>query len=149
MTVTGSDIRANMASSDSLRSQVIDTTVIGDALTGPTGGLFGNQSVGAALAGVTEAMAQNIAQGIESYESRVRAVLEKLNAVDPSEAFKGSSLTAALNNFVEGVKQVSNNYLNRLTDAENQIVRSVASAYASQDETLSGQLNSDTSGLTK
>ena len=161
MAITGSEATINTATADSLRGSTINSSIVGNPVNG-TASYFGSsaangdtqmagtlavEDVGSQLAGVTPDMAKNIASGIESYRTRIDAVLNKLNNVDPSTAFKGSAITSSLTNFVDGVKTVANNYLTRLSDAEREIVESVAAAYESQDEQLSGQMNADTKNV--
>jgi len=127
MAITGSDVTVSTATRDSLRTTAVDSSIVGGTIDGPTkktGYLgFNLENIGAQLAGVTPDMAANIAAGIESYKSRVQGVLDQLKNVDPNMAFRGSAITTALTNFVEGVKTVSNNYLLKLEEAQNEIIK--------------------------
>ena len=50
-------------------------------------------------------------------------------------------------NFVNAVREVGTQYLERLSSAETQIINSVAQAYQTQDTDLSDNLNSDSGSI--
>lgn len=148
MAITGSDATITTTARDSLRQSYIDVQgVVGGTQGGPKGGVFGLSNVGAALAGVTPEMASNIATGIDNYRARIEGILNQLESVESTEAFRGEQITTSLKNFVDGVKAVSLQYLNKLVEAENEIVSSVKRAYETQDQQVSSQMSTDTGTL--
>lgn len=99
------------------------------------------------LAGITPEFATAVSAAIDKYCEEIETTLNKLQTADTSIAFKGSQIGGAINNFVEGVKNCAFDFLNKLKEAEQQIVESVQKAYATQDTDISGSLSSDTSSL--
>ena len=124
-------------SRQTLMSSTVDSSFAGSNANGG----------GAALAGVTASFASNVTSAIDSYKADIEATINQMCQADSSDAFKGASLQSALQSFLDAVKQVANSYLQKLTDAENQIINSVNAAYASQDTDLSSNLGSDQASL--
>lgn len=150
MAITMSGAKVETDERDSLLSSSIDQTITdGGAAPNTSGGAFGFGATesGASLAGVTESFAQNVTAKIETYITDVNTAVDELSTVEVNQAFKGAGLEAALNNFVESVKGVAKNYTDKLKRAEDQIINSVAAAYATQDSDLSENLGSDASSL--
>lgn len=138
------------------RDRLLQSSVDGSAVAGGEGfnvqrtgflGLGGVEASGVTLAGITESFASNVCTAIDNYKTAVQTELDKLQAVESNEAFKGTAVSAALEKFVTAVRDVGTQYLERLSGAETQIVNSVAQAYQTQDTDLSGNLNSDSSSI--
>lgn len=152
MPITMSGATIDTSERDSLLTSTVDTSVVSggaSANTRGTGflGLGGQEATGAALAGVTADFAKNVSAAIDEYKTAVTTALGKLENVESNEAFKGAGVTAALSRFVESVKKVGNDYIDRLSSAETQIINSVQAAYSTQDTDLSGSLNADAGNL--
>lgn len=130
---------ADKTASETLRQTKVDSTVVGGYI--PYGG-------GEKLAGVTPEMATNIATSIETYKTNIETILNKLETVESNAAFQGTSIKGALDTFVTSIKSLTFKYLTQLVAAENAIVSSVATAYATQDTELGSNLTSDANTLT-
>ena len=154
MAITGSD--ANINSAMDARDSFASTVVDADALT--SGGATLNtsntgytssaaQTTGAALAGVTPELADAFGRAVEAYAQEVKTHIDDLSKPEMNAAFKGTQIQAALNTFIDGVKQTADSYLRALAQVETNIVSEVKAAYATQDEDLSGQLGSDTESV--
>ena len=141
MAITMSGATVDSSNRDTLLNSVVDTGL----LSGGAKGSFFSSS--AKLAGVTPEFATAVSDAIDKYCEEVENTLNKLQTVETSNAFKGSQVGGAITNFVEGVKSSAFDYLNKLREAEKQIVESVQKVYATQDTDISGNLNSDTSKL--
>lgn len=147
MAITMSGATVTTDQRDSLLGQTVDTGIIGGGSGGGfLSGLFGSSATaGAALAGVTPAFASEFSSALEQYKAEVKAKLDQLASVGSNEAFQGSGITSALTTFVDSVREVAQSYLDALSQAEQQIIESVAQAYQTQDQDLSGNMNSDSS----
>ena len=98
--------------------------------------------------GITPEMLSKITTAIDTYSSNLTGILDEMpDAVYYTMAFRGTSIEAAVKNFVSTVKEVCKSYLQNLKEAENQIIESVNKQYAASDEDISGQLNSDSSAI--
>lgn len=95
------------------------------------------------FAGIKPDFVNTLTNSISEYITKARAELDKLESVDSNEAFQGTQFQSALTNFVTGVKEVGESYLNALEAAEQQIINSVHTVYESQDQDLGGQLSAD------
>ena len=136
MAITGSDAKIVTTTRDSLNSTTVDIGVLG-------GSTLTEMSANA-TAGITEQMESSISNAISSYRKNILSIVGKLEDVGSEAAFKGPQIKTALTSFIEQIKEVSKSYLNGPSEAEKEIIKSVATAYRQQDEDLSGQLGSDT-----
>lgn len=149
ITMSGANVDSSMSTRDSFTSATVDTGVLGGgavANTHRTGflGLGGSEATGAPLAGVTAEFASAFSGVVDTYAADVRSKIDQLSSPEINQAFQGAGINAALANFIEGVKEVANSYLESLANVEVAITAEVAKAYADQDTELSGQLGSDT-----
>lgn len=158
MAITMSGATINSSSRDDLLNSNVDSSILG-------GGGSQEQKVGAGmggysvnttpstlgsttkLVGITTEFASLSSKAIDTYCENIEQILAKLDSANSTGAFKGSAIGSALANFIEGVKSSALNYLNKLKEAEKQIVESVAQAYNTQDTDISSNLASDTSKL--
>lgn len=146
MAISMSGATVDMTERDALLASSVEAS-------GSYGGEIANtnwlgQTSGESLAGITASFAANVSTAIDSYSEEVMNRLNNVQtAVDSGVAFKGSGITAALDNFIASVKEVSISYLNKLKTAETEIVNNVQKAYETQDTDLSGNLGSDASSL--
>lgn len=152
MAISMSGAKVETDQRDSLLASTIDSSVTSGGVTANTQGtglfgLGGQEATGAALAGVTSTFAANVSNKIDEYCANVNQRLAELQNVDTNVAFKGSGVSSALDRFIEAVKNVAISYTNKLKAAEQQIVNSVATAYATQDADLSGNMNADSGTL--
>ena len=152
MAISMSGATVDTSERDSLLQSNVDGGVVQGGVaanTRRTGvlGFGGREATGAALAGITESFASHVSTAIETYKSNVQAELDKLQSVESNGAFRGTAISQALSRFVNAVREVGTQYLERLSSAETQIINSVAQAYQTQDTDLSGNLNSDSSGI--
>lgn len=111
---------------------------------------FHLEASGNKVAGITANFLSDFTSSVDGYASDVRKSIDKLSSVQEdymNNAFKGSEVGKAITKFIESVKQVANNYLNTLQEAENQIAKSVQAAYQQQDTDVSSDLNRDSSTL--
>ena len=100
--------------------------------------------------GITPDMLSKITGAIDSYASNLTSILDGMpEAVDYTQGFKGTGVETAVKNFVTTVKEVCKSYLESLKLAENQIIESVNAQYAASDQDIAGQLNSDSSAISK
>jgi len=147
ITMSGATVSADTRDA-LLNSSVEESSVTAGGERANASGWFGNgEATGAALAGVTEGFSSAFNDAVESYKATVTEKLEELSNVESNSAFKGSGISASLTKFIDSVKEVANSYLDKLTEAENEIAAGVAAAYATQDTDLSGQMNTDSSTL--
>ena len=123
---------SNAQLDDSQRQSLLNSTVA-DVSVGDTSG----------FAGIKPEFVSTLTSSISEYISKARAELDKLESVDSNEAFQGTQFQTALANFVTGVKEVGESYLNALASAEQQIINSVHTVYETQDTDLGGQLSAD------
>lgn len=145
MPITMSGATVTTDTRDSLLASTVDAGATAGGATANTSGLFGlGGASGASLAGITAEFASSASAAIDTYCANVQAKLDELEAVESSGAFKGEAISSALVRFIEGVKEVSISYLNKLKAAEAEIVNSVQTVYAQQDADISGDLGSDT-----
>ena len=85
---------------------------------------------------------------MDTYCSNIKAKIDDLTKVEVNQAFKGEAVERALNNFVESVKEVATNYITKLQNAEQSIIKGVQEAYEKQDIDLSSNLSNDGTSLT-
>lgn len=135
-----------------LNSKEVDTSITDGGATANTRrtgflGLGGKETTGAKLAGVTPSFAKNVCNAMDTYTNSVKESINKLDSKVSSNAFKGSGITKALQDFIEEVKVVANSYLDKLNAAEQEIINSVDTAYQTQDTDLSGDMSGDTTTL--
>lgn len=146
MAISMSGATVDMTERDKLLSSSVDAS-------GSYGGEIANTNwfgtmTGKTLAGVSPSFAANVASAIDNYAETVMTNLNNVQtAVDSGVAFKGEGISKALDSFIASVKDVSISYLNKLKDAETQIINSVQKAYETQDTDLSSNLGSDGSNL--
>lgn len=155
MAITMSQAKIDNSARENLLNSSVDTSIFGgdraqdsaDALAQMTYiGEYGGGS-NAKLAGVTEDFAKGVTEKIESYCANVEAILKNMESTDSKIAFQGAGIENALSAFITGVKESAFSYLDKLKSAEQQIINSVQTAYATQDTDLSSNLASDTSKL--
>lgn len=103
---------------------------------------------GAKLAGVTSTFATNVCSAIDTYIQSVTAHINAMEEANSAVAFQGSGVSDALKTFINSVKQVANDYADRLKGAEQEIINSVQDVYTKQDTHLSGELGADSTTLT-
>lgn len=149
MAISMSGATADTSERDSLLQSHVDGGVIQGGVTPNTEWTFfgGIETTGATLAGITPTFASHVSTAIETYKSNVQTELDKLQSVESNGAFKGTAISQALSRFVNAVREVGTEYLERLSSAETQIINSVAQVYETQDTDLAGNLNSDSSGI--
>ena len=150
MAITMSDATVNTSGREELLSSNVNGDITaGGATANKSGGFFGlgAQETGVALAGITQEFSANVSGKIDEYIANVKDTIAAIEQAESNEAFQGSQVSSALSKFVESIKNVANSYLDRLKEAENQIISSVSAAYAEQDSDLSTNMNSDSENL--
>ena len=125
------------------RTSLLDSPVNSDILNG--GASAGSNTV--ELAGITKNFADLVSKEIDNYIKNVDAEVDKMQAIKNDSAFKGTQINEALKNFVESVKTVATQYTEKLKNAEQQIINSVADVYSQQDTHISDSLGTDGSEL--
>lgn len=154
MAITMSQAKIDNSARENLLNSSVDTGIFGgniaqdsaDAIAQMTYiGEYGGSNT--KLAGVTEDFAKGVTEKIESYCANVEAILKNMESTDSKIAFQGAGIENALSAFITGVKESAFSYLDKLKSAEQQIINSVQTAYATQDTDLSSNLASDTSKL--
>lgn len=153
MAISMSGAKVDTSERDSLLGKSIDESMT-------TGGVSPNteevgwwfwekhdEATGVAVAGVTESFAKNVTAKIDEYTANVKGIVNGMTAADINIAFKGTKVQEAVAKFIESVQNVANNYLDKLASAENTIINSVETAYATQDEDLSSNMSSDSGSL--
>ena len=143
MAISMSGATVETGERDSLKSSSVDVSIAGNSPEYGAVGYF----AGATLAGVTADFATSVSEKIETYCTEVNNKVEELSTVEVNQAFRGTEIETALNNFIESVKAVAKSYTDKLQAAETEIINSVAQAYQTQDTDLSGNLKSDSSSL--
>ena len=99
--------------------------------------------------GITEEFATEVTRAIDDYIAIVENDVKAIENASSDEAFKGTSISAALSNFVTGIKKAAEDYITRLQTAENEIINNVNKAYEAQDTELASNVTSDASSLTE
>jgi len=94
-------------------------------------------------AGITADFASAVSTEIESLKTNIKSKLDEMTSESSDTAIKGTEVTNAIKNFIDGVILVANSYNDALTAAENEIVNKVSEAYTKQDENLASDLNTD------
>lgn len=150
MAVTMSETAVNRDSEIKLQNTTINNSITeGGAYiaTDSSRGDFGVTN-GVILAGITPTFAVNVNRAIEEYCTKIENKINEIETIDSTGAFKGENVTNAISNFINGVKEVANAYIESLKSAEQEIINSVQTAYSKQDESISGNLNTDSNTLT-
>lgn len=161
MAITQSRATVDTTERENLRSSNVDTSITtggAELNTTSPGGIvgfvnnvtdnsFGVETTGATLAGVTPTFAQNVCTEIDNYKAAVLEYLNRLEAANSSVAFQGEGVKAALTTFINSVRDVATSYLNKLSEAEQDIINSVQAAYSTQDTDLASEMNSDSTQL--
>lgn len=144
----------SMGQSDELRGSTVDALSGGvDPNTSTPGNNWlekgGNflrgvsETTGASLAGVTETFATNFSKAVTEYVTTVQGKINSIIEFSASSAIYGTMFNEYFGNFRNKVAELANEYVGKLTSVENDIVDSVAKAYAEQDADLSTDVNSD------
>lgn len=98
-------------------------------------------------AGVTDSFVGNFSNACTSYITDVDAIINQIEEIDSSSAFKGPALQTALSNFIVSIKKVAKDFTWRLDTAEKEIISSVGTAYQTQDSDIANDLKGDTSKI--
>lgn len=98
-------------------------------------------------AGVTDSFVGNFSNACTSYITDVDAIINQIEEIDSSTAFKGPALQTALSNFIVSIKKVAKDFTWRLDTAEKEIISSVGTAYQTQDSDIANDLKGDTSKI--
>ena len=98
-------------------------------------------------AGVTDSFVGNFSNACTSYITDVDAIINQIEEIDSSSAFKGPALQTALSNFIVSIKKVAKDFTWRLDTAEKEIISSVGTAYQTQDSDIASDLKGDTSKI--
>lgn len=151
MAISMSGAEIDTSERDTLLANEVDSSVVQGGVTANTSyglfGLFGGETTGATLAGVTADFASSVKSAIDTYKSEVQSYLDQIDSADSTVAFQGSEIGGAIKNFIDAVKDVATRYLTKLSEAEQLIIDSVQSAYQTQDSDLTGDMSSDASTL--
>ena len=158
MAVTMSNATIDNTERESFLNSEVDTSVTAggaqlNTVTNREGGIFGlfgrdvTSTTGAKLAGVTPQFAQHVKSAIDDYISSIDYWLNQIQDTNSNVAFKGEAISAALSSFVSSIREVANSFTNKLKIAEQQIIDSVDLAYKTQDEHVSGEMNTDSSNV--
>lgn len=162
MAITQSGATVNTEERDQLRASNVDTSItsggaelnttamgtIASGVNQVLGTSLDVETSGATLAGVTASFAQNVCSAIDTYKANVMTYLDQLQDANSKVAFQGEGISQALTNFIDSVREVATSYLNKLSEAEQDIVNSVQAAYQTQDTDLSGSMSADAGTLT-
>lgn len=148
MSISMSEAKIDDSSRTELLQKKVDTSIVSGGVTANRSGPFGLGGVsGAPLAGITPEFAKNVTDAIDSYVAGINEALDELENPEVNQGFRGTALEGALNKFVSSVKSVAQIYCKELAEAENQILRSVETAYNAQDESLTANLSTDSDTL--
>lgn len=151
MAVTMSEKTASRDSEIKLRNTVVDTSIVDGGATNTYSvgdGMGATVTGGVPLVGITASFATNVCRVIEEYSTNIQNKINEMEAIDSTGAFKGESVTRAIANFITGVKTVANEYVIKLKEVEQEITNNVQQAFAQQDQSISGNLNTDTNKVT-
>lgn len=153
MAVTMSEASIDQSKRQGLLDQNLSRSTLGNSeelnttFNLPT---FRFEANGNNIAGITADFLPKFQSAVDEYETEVKNSIEKLNTTKEEylqNAFKGSAIEGAITSFVDSIKQVANNYLTSLKNAEMQIAQSVQNVYQQQDTDISSNLNKDASTL--
>ena len=98
-------------------------------------------------AGVTDSFVGNFSNACTSYITDVDAIINQIEEIDSSSAFKGPALQTALSNFIVSIKKVAKDFTLRLDTAEKEIISSVGTAYQTQDSDIASDLKTDSNNI--
>lgn len=98
-------------------------------------------------AGVTDSFVGNFSNACTSYITEVDAIINQIEEIDSSNAFKGTALQSALSNFIASIKAAAKDFTLKLDTAEKEIIASVGTAYQTQDSDIANDLKGDTSKI--
>lgn len=97
--------------------------------------------------GVTDTLVGNFTNACTSYITEVDAIINEIEEIDSSGAFKGPSLQNALSNFIVSIKKVAKDFTYKLDTAEKEIIASVGTAYQTQDSDIASDLKADSNSI--
>lgn len=152
MAVTMSETTASRDSEIRLRNTTVDTSVVSGGATSTMvvggGGMGATVTAGVPLVGITASFATNVCRAIEEYSTNIQNRINEMESIDSTGAFRGEAVTAAIANFITGVREVANAYIVSLQRAEQEITNNVHNVFSQQDTNISGNLNTDSNTLT-
>lgn len=147
MAVSGTDQVVDESLREGLKTTISGSIDEFNAVVGGYTGMFQGIGLdlefGSSLAGVTPTMATNIVSALETYKGHLETTLSKMQSPEVNQAFKGSELESATKRFVESVINLAKSYIERLTEAQTQIINSVYETYGVQISELSSSVTSD------
>ncbi len=97
--------------------------------------------------GVTDTLVGNFTNACTRYITEVDAIINEIEEIDSSGAFKGPSLQNALSNFIVSIKKVAKDFTYKLDTAEKEIIASVGTAYQTQDSDIASDLKADSNSI--
>ena len=155
MAITQSGATVDTSARDEFLQSSVDSSITNGgetAHTQTTGDFLGiggeTSETGAGLGGVTANFVNEYTNAMDTYCSDIKTKIDALTKVEVNQAFKGEAVERALNKFVESVKEVATNYITKLQNAEQSIIKGVQEAYETQDIDLSSNLSNDGTSLT-
>ena len=143
MAINVSDAAINHELNDNLNSTSVDVSSTGNQASAQ-----GRFATSTPNVGITTDMATEIIRAIDNYKNEIQDTLNELETVDSEIAFKGTGITEAIRNFVNGVRDTANSYLASLKESQQQIIESVKSAYEEQDTDIASNVRSDENTVT-
>ena len=155
MAITQSGATVDTSVRDEFLQSSVDSSITNGgetAHTQTTGDFLGiggeTSETGAGLGGVTANFVSEYTKAMDTYCREIKTKIDALTKVEVNQAFKGEAVERALNKFVESVKEVATNYITKLQNAEQSIIKGVQEAYEKQDIDLSSNLSNDGTSLT-
>ena len=104
-------------------------------------------SLGRGKAGVTDSFVGNFTNACTTYITEVDAIINQIEEIDSSNAFKGPALQSALSNFIASIKAAAKDFTLKLDTAEKEIIASVGTAYQTQDSDIASDLKTDSNNI--
>ena len=95
---------------------------------------------GNSKAGITDTFKMHLTRDINDYCNNIRSCLNNFDEIPINIVFKGETIESQMKQFITSLKEVANNYINKLEKAEDQIIEGVYKAYVTQDSDLSSEI---------
>ena len=119
------------------REELLNSSIENNSNSANTPELIGNQKV----VGIKDTFKNNFTKEMNDYCNNIKSAINRIDDISASSAFKGDALLNSLNRFTNSVKNVAYEYIDRLQDAEEQIIEQVNQIYNIQDEDVSLDIN--------
>ncbi len=100
------------------------------------------------LAGIKPGFKEKLTEAIDNYIASINKKIDELETnPNIAQAFKGDGIESAIKRLISAVKEEAHAYTNELKKAEQSIIVQVEQMYSAQANTVSENMNADTSKL--